>query len=70
MRNDLVHGVRVYKLTECRKEAEYVLDALDQQGSDNIPVAHSEELESLSGSMKAFSDLIEKSEANKCLKEI
>jgi len=48
----------------------YVLDALDQQGSDNIPVAPSEELESLSKSMKSFGDLIEKSPENRCLKEI
>ncbi len=48
----------------------YVIDALEQQGSDNIPVAPSEELDRLSESLKAFNDLIEKSSANKCLKEI
>jgi membrane protein len=48
----------------------YVIDALEQQGSDNIPVAQSEELDRLSESLKAFNDLIEKSSANKCLKEI
>lgn len=48
----------------------YVLDALDQEGSDEIPVAPSEELDSLSESMKTFGDLIEKSSANRCLKEI
>ncbi len=48
----------------------YVIDALERQGSDNIPVAQSEELDRLSESLNAFNDLIEKSSANKCLKEI
>ena len=48
----------------------YVIDALEKEGSDNIPVAQSEELDKLSESLKAFSDLIEKSSANQCLKEI
>ncbi len=48
----------------------YVIDALEREGSDNIPVAQSEELDKLSESLKAFSDLIEKSSANQCLKEI
>ncbi len=48
----------------------YVIDALERQGSDNIPVAQSEELDRLSESLKVFSDLIEKSSANRCLKEI
>jgi membrane protein len=48
----------------------FVLDALEHEGSDNVPVAQSEELDKLSESLKAFSDLIEKSSANQCLKEI
>jgi membrane protein len=48
----------------------FVIDALEHEGSDNVPVAQSEELDKLSESLKAFSDLIEKSSANQCLKEI
>ncbi len=47
-----------------------VIDALEEQGSDNIPVAQSEELRKLSESLKIFSDLIEESPANMRLKEI
>jgi membrane protein len=48
----------------------YVIDALEQHGSVNIPVARSEELQKLSESLKAFGDLVEGSEANLKLKEI
>ena len=48
----------------------YVIDALEQHGSDNIPVARSSELQRLSMGLKSFSDLVEKSPANKRLKEI
>jgi len=48
----------------------YVIDALDHNGSDNIPVAQSEELQKISEKLKSFSDLIEKSTANQQLKEI
>ncbi len=48
----------------------YVIDALEKEGSDNVPVAQSEELDKLSESLKTFSDLIKKSSANQCLKEI
>jgi len=48
----------------------YVIDALEKRGSDNVPVAKSETLNQISGSLKAFSELVEKSEANKLLKEI
>jgi len=48
----------------------YVVDALENHGSDTVPVAQSEELEKLTENLKAFSDLIEKSEANLLLKEI
>ncbi len=48
----------------------YVIDALEREGSDDIPVVQSEELDRLSESLKTFNDLIEKSSANRCLKEI
>jgi membrane protein len=47
-----------------------VVDALEQHGSDDIPVSQTEELRQLSESLKAFGDLIEKAEANRKLKEI
>jgi len=47
-----------------------VVDALEQHGSDDIPVAQTEVLRQLSESLKAFSDVIEKTEANRKLKEI
>jgi membrane protein len=47
-----------------------VIDMLEQHGSDDIPVAQTEELRQLSESLNAFSDLIEKAEANRKLKEI
>jgi membrane protein len=48
----------------------YVMDKLDKQGSDNIPVARSEELGKISESLKVFGDLIAQSPANRRLKEI
>jgi membrane protein len=47
-----------------------VIDTLEQHGSDDIPVAQTEELRQLSESLKTFSDLVEKAEANRKLKEI
>jgi len=47
-----------------------VVETLEQHGSDDIPVAQTEELRQLSESLKTFSDLVEKSEANRKLKEI
>jgi len=47
-----------------------VVDALEQRGSDNIPVAQTEELRQLLESLKTFSNLVEKAEANRKLKEI
>ena len=47
-----------------------VVDTLEQHGSIDIPVAQTEELSQLSQSLKTFGDLIEKSEANRKLKEI
>jgi membrane protein len=47
-----------------------VVDTLEQHGSDDIPVAQTDELRQLSEALKAFSDLVEKAEANRKLKEI
>jgi len=48
----------------------YVIDALERRGTDNIPVAQTEELKTLSETLKTFNDTIEKSSANKLLKDI
>ncbi len=48
----------------------YVIDALEQKGTDNIPVAQTEELKTLSETLQTFNDTIEKSSANKLLKDI
>jgi len=48
----------------------YVVDALEQSGTDDIPVVRSDELERLAGSLESFSKLVEKSEANLLLKQI
>jgi membrane protein len=48
----------------------YVIDAMEQRGSDNIPVVKSEELDKISESLKAFDQAIEKSPANIPLKDI
>jgi membrane protein len=47
-----------------------VVDALEQRGSDHVPVAQSEELRSIGESLKRFDDLIEKSPDNVLLKDI
>ena len=48
----------------------YVIDALEQRGTDNIPVAQTEELKTLSETLQTFNDTIEKSPANRLLKDI
>jgi membrane protein len=48
----------------------YVIDRLEQQGSDDIPVMKSKELEKLSGCLQAFDEVVEKSPANMQLKDI
>lgn len=48
----------------------YVLDALDRHGCDDIPVAQSEELRDLAASLAEFGGLVEKSPANKRLKDV
>ena len=48
----------------------YVIDSLEEYGSDDIPVTRSGELEKLSKSLKAFGEEIEKTPANLYLKDI
>jgi len=48
----------------------HVIDALDKDGVDDIPVAQNRELKILSNTMETFNDAIEKSSANKLLKDI
>lgn len=49
---------------------QYVIEAMERKGSDDIPVARSEELEKISEALKIFNDQILISSANKRLKEI
>ena len=49
---------------------QYVIDAMERKGSDDIPVARSEELDKISEALKTFNELILISPANKSLKEI
>jgi membrane protein len=49
---------------------QYVLEALDQKGTDDIPVAKTEDHQALSDALKNFSDAMENSPANKLLKDI
>ncbi len=48
----------------------YIIDALDKKGVSHIPVAHTEELEALSETLKELGDAIKRSPANKLLKDI
>ncbi|MCP5007756.1 MAG: YihY/virulence factor BrkB family protein [Planctomycetes bacterium] len=48
----------------------YVLNALDKRGSDDVPVAQTLELATLSETLRMFNDTVEKSHANRLLKEI
>jgi len=48
----------------------YVVDALEGRGTTDIPVNDSEELDAIAKNLDAFENLIEKSPANKLLKEI
>jgi membrane protein len=48
----------------------YVIDALEQRGVKNIPVAQTQELEVLSESLRTFDNIVAKSPANKLLKDI
>jgi membrane protein len=49
---------------------QYVLKALDQKGTDNIPVARTEDFKALSAALKKFREAMESSPANKLLKNI
>jgi len=49
---------------------QYIINALDNKGVSHIPVAHTEELEVLSGTLKELGDAIENSPANRLLKDI
>ena len=48
----------------------HVIDALEKSGTDDIPVAQNRELKILSDTLETFNDTIEKSSANKLLKDI
>jgi membrane protein len=49
---------------------QYVIDALEQRGDDDIPVAESKELKRLSATLRDFHKLIARSPSNKRLKDI
>jgi membrane protein len=49
---------------------QYVIDALEQRGTDDIPVARSRELKRLAAHLDDFHDLIEQSPANRRLQDI
>jgi membrane protein len=61
-----------YQPAQCPEKytVEYVVDALDERGSDDIPVAESAELEKLSQSLASFDEVIQKSPANVSLMDI
>jgi membrane protein len=48
----------------------FVIDAIEQNGTDSIPVAKTEEFQALSDAVQTFSDAMETSPANKLLKDI
>ena len=47
-----------------------VLEALDQKGTDDIPVAKTEDYQALSDALQNFGEAMEKSPANKLLKDL
>ena len=49
---------------------QYVIDALERRGNDDIPIAESKELRRLSAYLKDFHDLIAQSPSNKRLQDI
>jgi membrane protein len=53
-----------------RLSIQYVLEALEQSGIDSIPVAKTEDHRALSDALKHFSDAMQKSPANKLLKDM
>jgi membrane protein len=48
----------------------YIIEALEQRGTDNIPVAQTKELRALAESLQTFKGEIEKSPANRLLRDI
>jgi membrane protein len=48
----------------------FVIDAIEQNGTNSIPVAKTEEFQALSDAIQSFSDTMETSPANKLLKDI
>ncbi len=61
-----------YQPAQCPEKytVEYVVNALDERGSDDIPVAESAELEKLSQTLMSFDQVIQKSPANISLMDI
>ena len=53
-----------------RLSVRYVVDSLNQRGIDDIHVAQTREFKALSDTLQAFGDVVEKSSANKLLKDI
>ncbi len=53
-----------------RLSIQYVLEALEQSGTDSIPVAQTEDYQALSDALQHLSDAMQKSPANKLLKDI
>ena len=49
---------------------QYVLEALDRSGTDDIPVAKTQDYQALSDALQNFGEAMEKSSANKLLKDI
>ena len=58
-------AVHVGKLT-----VKYVLDTLERRGYSDIPVRETAELDKISECLDQFGDIIEKSPANICLKDL
>ena len=48
----------------------YIVEALEHKGEDNVPISQTDEFKTLSEALKAFGDTIEKSSANKLLRDI
>ncbi len=49
---------------------QYIIEELEKNGADNIPVMHTKELDVLSETLQSFEDTIKKSPSNKLLKDI
>ena len=51
-------------------DREYVLDAIEQSGTDSLPVVRTKEFEALSEAVEKFSDAMQTHPANRLLKDI